>query len=187
MEAPADLEGDLERGFAVEGSGWKGRTGTAISSSPRTLAFYRAVGHTFHRLGALRLSGISVDGRLIAFDLCLLHRGRPFLLKTGFDETYRRLAPGLVLRLSVIERCFELGLESHELLGDDTEWKRKFATSERRHCVLRSYRARPVPLAHYGYRRFARPALKRVSDRVLPRGSTVGRRLAEARSRARTE
>ena len=33
-----------------------------------------------------------------------------------------RLAPGLVMRLSIVERCFELGLRAHELLGDESEW-----------------------------------------------------------------
>ena len=57
----------------------------------------------------------------MALDLSLLHNDRLWLLKTGFDESYRRLVPGLVLRLSIIERSFELGLSGHELLGDDSE------------------------------------------------------------------
>ncbi len=33
---PEDLEAELQNGFAVEASGWKGRAGTAILSSPST-------------------------------------------------------------------------------------------------------------------------------------------------------
>src|SRR4051812_44187695 len=54
--APGDLEAQLDRGFAVEASGWKGREGTAIVSTPQTAAFYRAVAHAFHATGELRLS-----------------------------------------------------------------------------------------------------------------------------------
>ena len=83
-----------------------------------------------------------LDGHWAAFDLCLLYGDRLYLLKTGYDERFRRLAPGLVMRLSIVERCFELGIDAHELLGDEAEWKRKFATGERAPRGLPRVRAR---------------------------------------------
>ena len=160
VEPPRDLDVELARGFAVEASGWKGRAGTAILARPDTAGFYAEVAAAAHAAGELRLSVLTLDGEAAAFDLCLLRQGRLYLVKTGFDERARRLAPGLVLRLSVIERCFELGLEAHELLGDDTEWKRKFSTSERRHVDLQGYARRPVPAVAYAWRGVARPRLK---------------------------
>jgi CelD/BcsL family acetyltransferase involved in cellulose biosynthesis len=161
VRSPDDVDRELARGLAVEASGWKGAAGTAIASSPDTLAFYRAVAHGFHRTGRLKLSELWLDGRAVAFDLSLLHDGRLHLLKTGYDESFRALSPGLVLRRAVIERCFELGLQAHELLGDDMPWKRLFATSERRHRRFAAYGARPVPLARYAERR-GMPALRRL-------------------------
>ena len=105
-----------------------------------------------------------LDGHWAAFDLCLLYDDRLYLLKTGYDERFRRLAPGLVMRLSTIERCFELGLEAHELLGDDTEWKRKFATAERRHVGFHAYERGLAGSVSYTYRATARPLLKRAYD-----------------------
>jgi CelD/BcsL family acetyltransferase involved in cellulose biosynthesis len=167
--SPDDLDRALARGLEVEASGWKGAAGTAIASSPDTLAFYRAVARGFHRTGRLKLSELWLDGRLVAFDLSLLHDGRLHLLKTGYDESARSLSPGLVLRRAVVERCFELGLQAHELLGDDMPWKRLFATSERRHRRLAAYGPRPVPLARYAERR-GMPALRRLYvRRVKPR------------------
>jgi CelD/BcsL family acetyltransferase involved in cellulose biosynthesis len=157
---PPDVDAALARGLAVEASGWKGAGGTAIVSSPDTDVFYRSVAHAFHRTGGLRLSELWLDDRLVAFDLSLLHAGRLHLLKTGYDERVRALAPGLVLRRAVIERCFELGLHAHELLGDDMPWKRLFATSERRHHRFSAYGRHPVPLARYAQRR-GMPALRR--------------------------
>jgi CelD/BcsL family acetyltransferase involved in cellulose biosynthesis len=164
VEPPEDLETELARGFAVEASGWKGESGTAILSNPRTAVFYREVAESFAERGELRLSRIVLDGHWAAFDLCLLHGGRLYLLKTGYDERFRRLAPGLVMRLSTIERCFELGLEAHELLGDDTEWKRKFDTGERRHVGFHAYEPGVVGSFSYAYRARARPLLKRAYE-----------------------
>ena len=95
---------------------------------------------------------------------CSCSGGRLYLLKTGFDEAHRKLAPGLVLRLSVIERCFELGLASHELLGDRSEWKAKFATTERPHVVWTGYSRALQATRRWAYRRGGR-ALRRVVRR----------------------
>jgi CelD/BcsL family acetyltransferase involved in cellulose biosynthesis len=169
VEAPRDLEAELADGFRVEASGWKGEAGTAILSTPETELFYRRLAHSFDQRDGLRLSRIVLDGDTVAFDLCLLHRARLYLLKTGYDERFRRLAPGLVLRLSVVERCFELGLAAHELLGSASEWKRKFANAERSHVTFRAYRRTPPGLARHGYRRSVRPALRSLYRRVRPR------------------
>jgi CelD/BcsL family acetyltransferase involved in cellulose biosynthesis len=161
VTAPVDLDRELEAGLRVEASGWKGRTRTAILSSARTASFYRSVARSLHDSGHLRLSSLIVDGKMIAFDLALVDDSRYLLLKTGYDERWRSLSPGLVLRLSVIERCFELGLDTHEFLGHDAEWKRLFATGARNHHAFRAYSTRPLPLARFAYRRTARPLLRR--------------------------
>lgn len=166
VELPEDLDAELEAGFAVEASGWKGEAGTAILSSPETELFYRRVAAAFAARDGLRLSCIRLDGEAVAFDLCLLHRERLYLLKTGFDERFRRLAPGLVMRLATIQRCFELGLAAHELLGEATEWKLKFATGGRGHGTLRIFPSGLAGRASYRYRKDLRPRLKRVNGQL---------------------
>ena len=159
LEAPKDLEGELDLAFELEAAGWKGEAGTAIDSAKETALFYRSVASAYHRLGELRLSTIVLDGELAAFDLCLLHSSRVWTLKTSYNDSYRRLSPGNVLLLLEIERSFELGLEAVELLGGFEDYKVPFATSKRDHLRFRAYRRRPGPLARFAYRRWARPAL----------------------------
>jgi CelD/BcsL family acetyltransferase involved in cellulose biosynthesis len=170
VESPRDLEAELDDGFRVEASGWKGEQGTAIVSSPQTEAFYRGIARAFHARDELRLSRIVLDGETAAFDLCLLHRGRLYLLKTGFDERFRKLAPGLVMRLSIIERCFELGLDAHELLGDESEWKSKFATDSRAQVKVHLFGSGPVGTMKHAYRARMRPRLKNAYRRLRPAG-----------------
>ncbi|MDQ6835979.1 MAG: GNAT family N-acetyltransferase [Actinomycetota bacterium] len=160
IEQPDDLESVLDQGFAVEASGWKGQAGTAVLSDSVTTGFYRGVAREFAAQGQLALSWVSFGDQIVAFDLDLLLGGRLYLLKTGFDERFRRLAPGLVLRLAVIERCIELGLSRHELLGGDSEWKRKFAQDARAHSEVRMYRPGPRGAASWTYRRLVRPGLR---------------------------
>ncbi len=109
---------------------------------------------------------------MVAFDFTLLVNRRLYLLKTGHDEEFGKLRPGLVLRLAVIERCFELELAAHELLGERSAWKAMFATAERAHLRLSVYARRPVPLGRYVYRR-ARP---RAVTLLHATRSAIGRR-----------
>jgi CelD/BcsL family acetyltransferase involved in cellulose biosynthesis len=168
----ADLERELAEGFTVEASGWKGEKGTAILSSPAATRFYRELAAAFAAEGGLRLSTLRVDGRAVAFDYCLLDHGRLWSLKLGIDDDFRRFAPGIVLTLAEIERCFELELRALELCGGDEEWKTRFATSARTHVNLWSFARNPVPLSYALYRR-VRPSLVRayrlVSDRSRSR------------------
>jgi CelD/BcsL family acetyltransferase involved in cellulose biosynthesis len=166
-EPPDDLRAQLDESFAVEASGWKGARQTAIVHAAETAAFYRCIAESFTAAGRLRLSSISVGGRMIAFDLCLVDYDRLWILKGGYDEAFRRYAPGLLLTLAEVERCYELGLEAAELLGDDAEWKRKFSNDARAHLMVHGYRRRPLPLARYSYRRFVRPPLRRAHRRVV--------------------
>ena len=168
--SPLDLEAELSEGFAVEASGWKGEAGTAIVSRPETEAFYRGIAAAFHERDELRLSRIVLDGEAVAFNYCLEHRGRLYGLKAGFDERFRKLSPGLVLQLSIVERCFESDVNAFELFGGHADWKARLATSQRSHATLRAYRRSPAGLARYAYRATLRPRLRSAYHRLSPAG-----------------
>jgi CelD/BcsL family acetyltransferase involved in cellulose biosynthesis len=108
---------ELERGLALEASGWKGAEGTAITSAAPTHAFYSAVAAAYHERGELRLGWLHIDGRPAAFSLCLLRPGRLYQLKDGMDDGLKRLSLGMVLRLKTVERCLEQSYEIYDLLG----------------------------------------------------------------------
>jgi CelD/BcsL family acetyltransferase involved in cellulose biosynthesis len=160
LAPPHDLDAQLTRAFALEASGWKGRAGTAITSAPETEQFYRQVAREFHASGALRISELTVDGTLAAMAISIVHRGRAFTVKVGYDERQRALGPGFVLLMAMIERCFELGLAAYEFSGPDAEYERRFATSHCAYRRLRIYRPGPLNAARYIHHRQVRPALR---------------------------
>ncbi len=171
VEAPKDLDAEVAEGLRLEASGWKGEEGTAIESEPESAAFYREMARAFQERDELRFSWIVLDGIAVSFDFCLLHRNRLYTLKSGYDEDYRGLAPGLVHRLAIIKRCFELGIDEHDLLGDEVGWKTRFSAGNRPHVNLRTYPRSPAGLVRYGYKAKLRPRLKQVRDRVRARRS----------------
>jgi CelD/BcsL family acetyltransferase involved in cellulose biosynthesis len=166
---PADLEAELDAGLRLEASGWKGEQGTAILSAPETESFYREMAAAFHERGELRFNRIVLDGKLVAFSFCIHHGDRLYSLKAGFDESYRKIVPGLVIQISIVERCFEDdAVAAYELLGNRTDWKAKLATDDRPLARLRTVRRTPGGLAAHAYRSRLRPVLKRAYRRVRP-------------------
>lgn len=161
-----DLDARLDTAFAIEASGWKGRAGTAIRSTPETEAFYRCVAHAHRERGELHLAWLYLDGRPAAVDLLLVRAQRMYLLKTGLDEAFQSLSAGGVLHLELVERCFELRLEACELLGGAEPWKQRLATGRREHVRLLSYSPRPIGLARYAGRRAAVPLLRKARDGI---------------------
>jgi CelD/BcsL family acetyltransferase involved in cellulose biosynthesis len=161
LACPSNLDGQLTEAFALEASGWKGRAGTAIICSPDTEQFYRQIARRFHAAGALRLSELRLDGRLAAMAFSIIHQERAFTLKVAYDERHRRLGPGFVLLIAMIERCFELGLDAYEFSGPEAEYERRFATSERTYRRLRIYQPGPINAVRYLYHGRARSMLRR--------------------------
>jgi CelD/BcsL family acetyltransferase involved in cellulose biosynthesis len=156
-EPPEDLAAQLDEGFALEAQGWKGDAGTAVDLDGVYAVFLRSAAHGFEAAGEVRCSEIRIDGRLVAWDVAILACRRLYSLKTTYAEELGTLSPGLVLRRAIVARCFELGLDGHELGGRDMGWKRRFATSARASNSLRVDRVRPKPLVRLAYQRLARP------------------------------
>ena len=121
------LDDLLSEGFRVEQSGWKGAHGSAINSHPRTQRFYQDIARWANDSGWLTLAFLRLDGRAIAFDLCLEANRIHFLLKTGFDHDYQKFGPGMILRSAMLERAFSGPIDRYEFLGSivgtNNRWK----------------------------------------------------------------
>jgi len=117
----------LEEGFRVEASGWKGEAGTAIISSEETRRYYTEVARLCAARGWLGLAFLRLDERPIAFQFLVRYGGVVSQLKGGFDEEFRKLAPGTLLLQDVIRYTFEGETEMYEFLGAEERFKLEWA------------------------------------------------------------
>jgi CelD/BcsL family acetyltransferase involved in cellulose biosynthesis len=159
------LDDLLEEGFAVERSGWKGARGTAIASRPETRRFYADVARLAVQRGSLRLAFLRLDGRPLAFDFAIEEGGVHHLLKTGFDEAFHALAPGMLLRQDMIRRAFECRLERYEFLGPDVPWKLEWATGTREQILVQAFAPSVPGLLDWAAFAYGRPLAKRLLRR----------------------
>ncbi len=157
-----DLDALLDEGFRLEGSGWKTAAGTAIASDPVRERFYREVCRWAAERGWLTLAFLRLDGRGIAFDLCLEVDGVCYVLKGGFDVEARRLGPGVLLTHHELQRAFQSGFRSYELLGQADEYKLHWTRSVHERKRLQLFPRSPAgAIEHVAWRR-GRPAAKQL-------------------------
>lgn len=85
--------------LALEGSGWKGRDGTAIASDPATRRYVCAALEQAARAGMIDMLRIDMDGRAIAMLVNLRHARGGFSYKIAIDEDFARFSPGVLIEL----------------------------------------------------------------------------------------
>jgi CelD/BcsL family acetyltransferase involved in cellulose biosynthesis len=181
---PAEVDEALEAFLQLEGSGWKGRAGTAILGDPRTERLYRDFAQAAASRGWLRMYSLELDGDLIAGDYGCSFAGTGFLIKTAFSEAHERFSPGLVLRAKVLQAAIEEGLTSYDFLGGPERYKQRWASELRPRARIWAYRGAALP--RYAYRSRLHPALrtsvgpivKLVRDRTRRLRSLSRRRLS---------
>jgi len=155
----------LERFIALEAAGWKGREGSAIGSEEKATAYFRTLVTAAEQWGAFALHFLRHEGKTIAAQCGVIHRGRYFLMKIAHDEEARQLAPGHLITHAVLEDCAARGLESYHFTANPDEWKRKWTPDSvvhRSHYVFRrGVYGRVLHFAKFG----AAPRLKKLLRR----------------------
>jgi CelD/BcsL family acetyltransferase involved in cellulose biosynthesis len=111
----------VEAFLALERAGWKGRRGTALVARAPGASLARTLFGPSDAVVSSRADVLALEGRPIAVSLALLCGGTAFLLKSAYDESFRRFAPGLLLedaiRRSFLDEGFAEKLDSASLPG----------------------------------------------------------------------
>ena len=148
---PVDINEALERFFALEASGWKGRSGTALVQDAGRATFVRSMLRDLGLTGKVRIDGLYIEDTMVAGAISLVSGGTVAFWKIAYDEAFARLSPGVLLTqdltrafladptLALVDSC---ALQDHPMI--DHLWH------ERRAMVdgIVSMTAKPALLFH---------------------------------------
>jgi CelD/BcsL family acetyltransferase involved in cellulose biosynthesis len=129
----------LEEFYRVEAAGWKTRASIAILSVPHARRHYTLYARAAARVGLLRLYFLRINGEAAAAQLVLDYGNRLWGLKSGYDEKFRRVSPGLLLFHEVLRHACGLGYETLEILGGAEMYKTIWTDRRRHYCSVRIY------------------------------------------------
>ncbi|WP_162527178.1 GNAT family N-acetyltransferase [Sphingomonas solaris] len=85
--------------LALEASGWKGRAGSALGSTPETAGFFCEMLAGAWSAGRLEMLRMDLDGRPIAMLVNFLTAPGSFSFKIAFDEDHARFSPGVLIQI----------------------------------------------------------------------------------------
>jgi hypothetical protein len=148
----AALDVALADFFDIEASGWKGEGGTAIALKPELVGFYTQLARDAAKRGALALGLLKLDDKVIAGHFSMVHAGRHFLIKIGYDEAQHEFSPGQQMVSDAIRDSCDRGLGEFDFLGPCMDWKLDWESKLRTHAWLTIFRPTPKAKLVHGVR-----------------------------------
>ncbi|POF30614.1 GNAT family N-acetyltransferase [Roseibium marinum] len=98
----ADVPAAFDAFLRLEVSGWKGRSGTALSSGPQSEAFARSAIANLAAGNGVRIDQLRAGDTLVAALVLIQDRGHVFSWKIAFDENRARFSPGAQIALHAL-------------------------------------------------------------------------------------
>ena len=89
--------------FRIENESWKADNASSILASEGMVDYFLQEAEIARQAGMLELWFLLLDGRPIAFEYCHRCKGVCLSYKIGYDQEFRKFAPGKVLRKLQLE------------------------------------------------------------------------------------
>lgn len=141
MRSPTaeEVESVMAEAMQVEAASWKGRGGSAMLTNARLSGFFLQLTRRVARQGQLRVCFLRLDGAPVAMQIGVVHDGRWWVLKIGYDERWAEHSPGIQLMWDVLRAAFDERLGSFEMLGSAEPWLSIWTRQERAYRTLAFY------------------------------------------------
>ncbi len=98
----------FETFLTIEASGWKGRSGTALSSHKQLAAFSRQAISSLAEIKRCEIHTMSFNKQMIAALVCFKSGDELFAWKMAFDEEFKHYSPGVQLLMHASEHWLDL-------------------------------------------------------------------------------
>ncbi len=121
---PAEVSATYQRIQDIERTSWKGIDGHGIDQGP-AFEFYRQMLLRLAARGALRVVFARLGDDDVAYVFGGLFRHTYRGLQCSFDDRWRRLSPGALVHMEMIERLCDEGVAVYDL-GSDMEYKKRW-------------------------------------------------------------
>ncbi|MDF2626308.1 MAG: Protein involved in cellulose biosynthesis (CelD)-like [Symbiobacteriaceae bacterium] len=127
-------------------------------------AFVKDVLAATDATGQLRLTGVYLDGKLIAYELCFLHKTTIFAWSRAFDEEHRNTGPGKIALLHLLETGIGQGYRLFDLLRGEEPYKELWTNGQIQNMRL-TFVVRPSlgALVAYKYRTSWKEQLRKLA------------------------
>jgi Acetyltransferase (GNAT) domain len=125
----------------LESKGWKSEKGTSVQIDNDQGKFYNDMLQNFGTHEECRIYRYLYNKKLVATDLCVLHKGVLIILKTTFDESQKTSSPAMLMRKTIFNDIFEQKQANIiEFYGRVMDWHTKWSDEIRTMYHINCYR-----------------------------------------------
>lgn len=128
LETPDDISPWITKAMELEKVSWKGEEGVGTFKRATHRAFYHLLMENLAARGRLRLSILTLDDELAAYEIGILGTDNYYMHGTAFDPSLASFSPGRLLMLHVLEKCISEKRRIYDFLQNDQEFKRQMST-----------------------------------------------------------
>jgi len=132
LDSPGEILEWFPRMAAVESASWKTKSNNGLFQRTELRTFYRLLFESLADRSQMRVGLLTVDDRLVAYEIGFLGLDTYCMHSTVFDEEFGPHSPGRQLMLFSMRTCMEEGRRYYDFLQNDAEFKRQLATQESR-------------------------------------------------------
>ncbi len=104
--SPLEVQKGVDNYGMIESRGWKGKIGTALHPGNKQGEFYRTLLMDYSKQEQSLVFELILDNQVVASRLCLLNQNMLVILKTTYEESFKRFAVGKVLLYYVIQYIY---------------------------------------------------------------------------------
>lgn len=137
----------------LESAGWKRETGTAVHIDNQQGKFYTQLLESFMP-DDCQVWRYYFDERLVAIDLCLCVDGVLYILKTTYDEEWKRYSPAFMMHLEGVRELVQQPVQRIEFYGPAMDWHKKLTQDLRTMYHITWYRSALLPTLKQLLQRF---------------------------------
>lgn len=160
-----DLQHYLEQCWQVSAKTWKHRQGSSIAADKSRSEFYQKIAASDKHWIVIGM--LYLDSEPIAFEYNILYKGTLYNMKLGYDEEYRKLSPGWVLRIELVKWVFENNIRAFDYMGYAAGYKNDFSNGELGQENMRVYSySMPANYIH-AYEMGIKPVLRKIKHSVV--------------------
>ncbi|MGN6593907.1 MAG: GNAT family N-acetyltransferase [Terriglobales bacterium] len=130
---------DLQEFFALEAAGWKGHAahGNAVlRKGPQAERFFLELAAGAAAAGQFAVHRLQGNGRLLAMSFGLFHAQGYYLVKTAYDERYKRYSPGHLLTQALVRECAAAGRPRFDFCGEAFAYEERWTQQRLPHAFL---------------------------------------------------
>ena len=128
LEKPEEISPWITKAMQLEKVSWKGEEGVGIFKRATHRAFYHLLMENLAARGRLRLSILTLNDELAAYEIGILGTDNYCMHATAFDPALASFSPGRLLMLDVLEKCIGEKRRIYDFLQNEQEFKRQMST-----------------------------------------------------------